>query len=74
MRVEAGAPSTKAYVFSSDFVSLALLPMTPDRFAVIFDAAPGVCVTTPAMSTCRCGPRILRAQVSIYQKFDLAAS
>ncbi len=73
MRVEAGAPSTKAYVLSSDFVGLALLPMAPDRFAVVFDAAPGVLVTTTAMSTCRLGPRILRAQVSAHRAFDAAA-
>ena len=70
VRVESDAPAYKAYVFSSDVVNLALQSFAPDRVAVIFDVLPGVCLSSPAISTCHCGPRVLNLQVNFIKRFQ----
>lgn len=63
IRVTSQAQATMQYIFSSDFINLAVQPFATDCMALVFDMAPKACVTFPSLSRCGCGPRTLTAQV-----------
>ena len=64
-RVNSNAALTKAYLVSSEFVSLAVHPIFSDCVAVVLDGALGACASFPLVSTCMCGPKVLVEQVCI---------
>ena len=63
MRVETGSPLSAAYLISSAGVSLAVLPLSANCVAVVLTVAPSLCGSSPAIATCRCGPKILESKV-----------
>jgi hypothetical protein len=63
VRIDANAQSTAAYIVASETLSLAVYAFQGDCAAVVLDAGGGVCASSPRVSTCHCGPRVLEDKV-----------